>query len=218
MFCSRICYTARKIADSKHAEGLTYFFKDAKAPESSLFTFHPFFFSTREQRILLQSSLKKLDSVDPTLRARRRRARRSSPNTSAFTLNPNPESALESISDLFQPDEITSQGITPDVKTQTHILHLGAEGEIFPHVDNLEASGSWILGVSLGAPRTLRMEKVGDAEDSFEVLLPSGSVYIQRDAMRFEYKHSITKNKEFRGEVPTEGQRISIMIRDLKLG
>jgi len=63
---------------------------------------------------------------------------------------------------------------------QTHLLHLASHGEILPHVDNVFASGSWILGVSLGAARILRMEHVEDENDCFDVLLPSGSVYVQR--------------------------------------
>ena len=51
---------------------------------------------------------------------------------------------------------------------------------IKPHVDNTEASGSWILGVSLGSLRGLRLENVEDSSDTFEMTLPSGSVYIQR--------------------------------------
>jgi alkylated DNA repair protein alkB family protein 7 len=39
------------------------------------------------------------------------------------------------------------------------------------------ASGSWILGVSLGAERIMRME---GSEGMFDVLLPSGSVYLQK--------------------------------------
>ena len=70
--------------------------------------------------------------------------------------------------------------VIPDVKTQIHLLQLGNDGEILPHVDNFEASGSWILGLSLGAPRVLRMEKADDENDTFDVLLPSGSVYVQR--------------------------------------
>ena len=67
---------------------------------------------------------------------------------------------------------------TPD--TQTHILPLASNGEILPHIDNLQASGSWILGVSLGAERIMRMESTDCSEDSFDVLLPSGSVYLQQ--------------------------------------
>jgi alkylated DNA repair protein alkB homolog 7 len=72
------------------------------------------------------------------------------------------------------------RSLCPTPVTQTHLLHLGTEGEIFPHVDNVGASGSWILGVSLGCERILRMENVEDSTDSFDVLLPSGSVYLQK--------------------------------------
>jgi alkylated DNA repair protein alkB family protein 7 len=73
----------------------------------------------------------------------------------------------------------------PDANnTQTHILHLSANGEIHPHVDNVGASGSWILGVSLGSERMLRMEPVEDVDGilnrTFDVSLSSGSVYIQK--------------------------------------
>lgn len=69
----------------------------------------------------------------------------------------------------------------PPSKVQTHLLHLASYGEILPHVDNLEASGSWILGVSLGDARTLRMkEKGGESGKEFSWKLPSGSVYLQR--------------------------------------
>ena len=69
--------------------------------------------------------------------------------------------------------------------TQTHILHLASNGEILPHVDNIGASGSWILGVSLGSERVLRMEPAEDGVNGiprcpFDILLPSGSVYIQK--------------------------------------
>ena len=74
----------------------------------------------------------------------------------------------------------------PDAsRTQTHLLHLASDGEIHPHVDNVGASGSWILGVSLGSERMLRMESEEDIVDgipkqTFDVSLSSGSVYIQK--------------------------------------
>lgn len=114
------------------------------------------------------------------------------------------------------------QGLYPTPNIQTHLLHLSSEGEILGHVDNIEASGSWILGVSLGAERILRMESTSDPEDSFEVLLGSGSVYLQmqvlsvcieleakrssRDRVRYEYKHSVLKAGK-------AGQRVSVMVR-----
>jgi hypothetical protein len=67
----------------------------------------------------------------------------------------------------------------PLCKVQTHLLHLASHGEILPHIDNLDASGSWILGVSLGDERVLHLkEKEGNREVTLK--LPSGSVYVQR--------------------------------------
>ena len=73
------------------------------------------------------------------------------------------------------------QVLYPSQNTQTHLLHLASSGEILPHIDNTSASGKWILGVSLGSTRTLRMESPSSAKsESFDILLPSGSVYLQR--------------------------------------
>lgn len=121
------------------------------------------------------------------------------------------------------------QGLYPTPNIQTHLLHLSSEGEILGHVDNIEASGTWILGVSLGAARILRMESTSNPEDCFEVLLPSGSVYLQmqvpsvclgleakgqsRDRVRYEYKHSVLKAGHFAGCEIKAGQRVSIMVR-----
>lgn len=69
--------------------------------------------------------------------------------------------------------------LCPTNKVQTHLLHLASRGEILPHVDNTSASGAWIMAVSLGGERTLRMEGP-NGNDNFDVLLPSGSVYLQR--------------------------------------
>ena len=113
--------------------------------------------------------------------------------------------------------------------TQTHLLHLASDGEILPHIDNADASGSWILGVSLGSDRVLRMESVETDSDcsarhTFDVTLPSGSVYIQRcetrlsvvlllthwrDDVRYNYKHSILCTEQG----ASRGQRLSIMVR-----
>lgn len=66
--------------------------------------------------------------------------------------------------------------------TQIHVLHLASDGEILPHIDNTEASGSWIMGVSLGDERVLRVapDEESTAAEPFEIALPSGSVYLQK--------------------------------------
>ena len=69
----------------------------------------------------------------------------------------------------------------PEEPIQYHVLHLASDGEIHPHVDHLEAFGCWIVGVSLGSDRVLRLEKeTPDRRLVYDVILPSGSVYVQR--------------------------------------
>ena len=69
----------------------------------------------------------------------------------------------------------------PEEPIQYHVLHLASDGEIHPHVDHLEAFGSWIVGVSLGSERILRLEKeTPDRTFVHDVILPSGSVYVQK--------------------------------------
>lgn len=120
--------------------------------------------------------------------------------------------------------------LCPTSKVQTHLLHLASYGRILPHIDNIAASGSWILGVSLGGERTLRMEGPTKDHGNFDIVLPSGSVYLQRctylvlaygtgtnvndarNAMRYTYKHSIVGGST-NGHATSTGQRLSIMIR-----
>lgn len=67
----------------------------------------------------------------------------------------------------------------PPAETSTHVLHLSPHGAILPHVDNIDASGGTIVGASLGAARVLRLEHQEDGS-GWDVLLPSGSVYVQK--------------------------------------
>jgi alkylated DNA repair protein alkB homolog 7 len=99
-------------------------------------------------------------------------------------------------------------------------------------VDNTEASGSWIAAVSLGGERVLRMKSESDKDKTFEVLLPSGSAYVQRSVtsgkgytnnlqltggsgtVRYLYKHSILAGgMYFKGRCVPESQRLSVMLR-----
>ncbi len=67
------------------------------------------------------------------------------------------------------------------LRTTAHALHLSSQGCILPHIDNIEASGSVIIGVSLGAERIMRLERdCENDQDGWEVLLKSGSVYVQQ--------------------------------------
>ena len=123
----------------------------------------------------------------------------------------------------------------PEEPIQYHLLHLASNGEIHPHRDHLEAFGSWIVSVSLGSDRILRLEKENsDRPILHDVTLPSGSVYLQkwvpgfrfcpfmtvltpdrplRDSIRYGWKHSVLRSGSVNGNEISGGQRLSIMVR-----
>ncbi|RXK42544.1 hypothetical protein M231_00098 [Tremella mesenterica] len=92
------------------------------------------------------------------------------------SVSPGLSSSLTRLYALVAPS--ASQSSLPPAGTLTHLLHLAPSGQILPHVDNLEASGRLILGLSLGAERILRLQK--GLEEGWDVRLPSGSVYVQK--------------------------------------
>ncbi|KAL7424188.1 hypothetical protein Q5752_001774 [Cryptotrichosporon argae] len=126
--------------------------------------------------------------------------------------------------------------------TTTHVLHLSPTGEIRPHVDHLDAMGATIVGASLGAERVLRLERARggggaggaggapvedeagqrgpQAEGGWDVLLPSGSVYIQTGDVRYGLAHSVLgyahPASAWAGRPLVPGHRISVMVRDTK--
>ncbi|KAI0673039.1 hypothetical protein C8Q78DRAFT_969508 [Trametes maxima] len=203
------------------------------APLPQDFAFYPDFFTSQEQCVLLKAALKKLDAMESSRSRRRRRdyQRTATPanGTTGLVqaqflpddLYDFQEGHFDGVIKHYREMHVTSwpedmpelppllhrlRQVHPDQDTQTHILHLASNGEILPHVDNLEASGSWILGVSLGDERVLRLENPSSPEECCELSLPSGSVYIQRDSVRYNYQHAILKKA-------AGGQRLSVMIR-----
>ncbi|KAG2061191.1 hypothetical protein BDR06DRAFT_1001513 [Suillus hirtellus] len=225
--------------------------RSAGLPEG--FKFFPEFLSLSEQRTLLSAALFKLDSTE-TKQARKKRRDFLANHPQEHRVIEDiflpdayynfQEGHYDGVIRHYREMHLSSwpedqnpdlscilarlQGLYPTSNIQTHLLHLSSAGEILEHVDNIEASGTWILGVSLGAARILRMESTSNPEESFEVLLPSGSVYLQmqvqsiclqleaksqsRDSVRYDYKHSVLKAG---GDIKA-GQRVSIMIRDRK--
>ncbi|KAG2158172.1 uncharacterized protein EDB93DRAFT_1238447 [Suillus bovinus] len=205
------------------------------------FKFFPDFLSLSEQRTLLSAALTKLDSTE-TKQARKRRKDFLANHPQEHRVIEDiflpdayynfQEGHYDGVIRHFREMHLSSwsedqnpglssilarlQGLHPTSNVQTHLLHLSSVGEILGHVDNIEASGTWILGVSLGAARVLRMESTSNPEDFFEVLLTSGSVYLQmqvQDSVRYDYNHSILKADRFLGRGITAGQRVSIMVR-----
>ncbi|KAG8804441.1 hypothetical protein FRC17_005970 [Serendipita sp. 399] len=190
------------------------------------FTYLPDFLSKKEQLCLTKAALAHLDNVGPT--AARRRQKRMIASLSISTDEYgflSDESCYEfehghfdGVIRHYREARITDaqwaaidnegalitilgrvKSLLPPVETQCHILHLSSDGEILPHVDNVDASGSIILGVSLGSSRVLRLESVDKqlTDDGspacYELLLEPGSCYIQRLATFLSGDFDFTK-------------------------
>ncbi|GJJ12269.1 hypothetical protein Clacol_006510 [Clathrus columnatus] len=210
---------------------------NARVPEG--FTFIPNFLDTHEQATLLSFALQKLDDSGSRAYKKRRKLYASSLSL-ADDVDPDniflPENLYEfqkghydGVIFNYRECHLTSwpehlslgpilkrlYSLLPSyVKIQTHLLHLSSKGHIMPHVDNLHASGSWIVAVSLGGPRILRMEDKENKHNFFELLLAPGSAYIQRDHIRYSYRHSILPGgRDFKGKRILESPRLSIMLR-----
>ncbi|KAJ3181342.1 Alpha-ketoglutarate-dependent dioxygenase alkB 7, mitochondrial [Gaertneriomyces sp. JEL0708] len=99
-----------------------------------------------------------------------------------------------------------------------HILDLGNGGEIRAHVDNLEASGSIIVGLSLLSPAVIVFRKSGDPSQYFRALVEARSLYIQSDELRYGYTHEIPNEPQLllNNKQIIKDRRISIMLRDVK--
>jgi alkylated DNA repair protein alkB family protein 7 len=113
------------------------------------------------------------------------------PASSHPAFSPTPSDLLARLNFLFplppssaQNGDGDSQPTAPRI--QTHLLHLAQLGWIGPHVDNKESMGDVLVGVCLGGERVLRLERAGlegeekTADGRVDVLLESGTVYVQR--------------------------------------
>ncbi|BGP44056.1 hypothetical protein JCM10449v2_008113 [Rhodotorula kratochvilovae] len=130
--------------------------------------------------------------------------------------------ALEKVYSLLPPPPSSSSTAAPPASPPSHLimhlLHLSSTGAIYPHVDNLEAFGRTIAGVSLGGERVMRFKQVSepgegmprDGPEEFEVLLESGSA----EPLRTHYTHEVLEKAEWQGREVGGTQRLSIMLRD----
>ncbi|GAA5931994.1 uncharacterized protein JCM15063_001095 [Sporobolomyces koalae] len=146
----------------------------------------------------------------------------------------NLERALAKVYSLLPPPPPPLSGTSPASGTRRsaldppphlimHVLHLASNGRIFPHVDNLEAFGRTIVGISLGGgARIMKFNQVSEPQElafaagprEFEVYVPSGSAYIQQEPLRTHYTHEVFDVAEWQGETVGGSQRLSIMLRD----
>ncbi|PVG02975.1 hypothetical protein CPB86DRAFT_772329 [Serendipita vermifera] len=176
-----------------------------KAPPAG-FTYFPNFLSRQEQLLLTRAALDHLDNAvaSPVTRKRRKRLLATgsvSPDEWGFLPEKEcydfEEGHFDGVIRHYREARITDAQwasfsdpglqdtlakvrslLPPQTPLQTHVLHLSERGEILPHIDNVEASGSIILGVSLGAARVLQLED--DHGNLYCHLLEPGSCYIQR--------------------------------------
>lgn len=102
--------------------------------------------------------------------------------------------ALLPRSDVTSSNGVVSESADPPDHLIMHLLHLsGSEGRILPHVDNAEAFGQTIVGISLGSERVMKFKRtstsnsaskedvpVHQGPDEFQVLMKPGDAYIQR--------------------------------------
>ncbi|GAA6063527.1 hypothetical protein JCM10212_006700 [Sporobolomyces blumeae] len=107
-----------------------------------------------------------------------------------------------------------------------HLLHLASNGRILPHVDNVEAFGHTIVGVSLGrGERVMRFKQVSDPSgpdaaaypqgpSEFEIVVAGGSAYVQKEPLRTHYTHEVLDEAIVDGRTIGGSQRLSIMLRD----
>lgn len=115
-----------------------------------------------------------------------------------------------------------------------HILDLrdGNSG-INAHIDYLDASGGIISGLSLLSPAVMIFkfkekyakaryvsQNLSDDQRSFKVLIPSNSLYIQWDELRYEFTHEIPNSESIEhsidGQFVKRGRRVAIILRDKK--
>lgn len=105
-----------------------------------------------------------------------------------YALLPRPQATSCAITST---DDI--HAVDPPIHLIMHLLHLsGSHGRILPHVDNAEAFGQTIVGISLGSERVMKFKRTGipsaspgnapaaQGPDEFQVLLRPGDAYVQR--------------------------------------
>ncbi|GAA5861762.1 hypothetical protein JCM1840_005256 [Sporobolomyces johnsonii] len=130
-----------------------------------------------------------------------------------YSLLPPPSSSPSAPSQASSP-------LSPPPHLIMHLLHLSSTGSIQPHVDNLDAFGRTIVGVSLGGERIMRFKQVTDTPEGtaqgpaeFEVLVESGSAYVQQEPLRTHYTHEVLECGSWEGRRVGGTQRLSIMLR-----
>ncbi|XP_069110067.1 alpha-ketoglutarate-dependent dioxygenase alkB homolog 7, mitochondrial-like [Argopecten irradians] len=119
------------------------------------------------------------------------------------------EAVLKRVGDLAFP---------PDVQplAHVHILDLSKDGHIKPHIDAVRFCGSTIAGLCLLSPCVMRLVHDKDKQRWADILLDRRSLYIMKDAARYDYTHEVLSNEEsvFNGHPVPKDRRISVIMRN----
>ncbi|RKP36597.1 hypothetical protein BJ085DRAFT_10613, partial [Dimargaris cristalligena] len=101
-----------------------------------------------------------------------------------------------------------------------HILDLHASGAILAHVDNVDFSGGFVMGICLLSPTVMRFCHQEQPECYVNAYLPPKCLYIQRGDLRYRFTHEVPyadgEHNMFQGHRVPRGRRISILLRDAK--
>nr|XP_002732369.2 PREDICTED: alpha-ketoglutarate-dependent dioxygenase alkB homolog 7, mitochondrial-like [Saccoglossus kowalevskii] len=97
-----------------------------------------------------------------------------------------------------------------------HVIDLADNGYIKPHIDSVKFCGNIITGLSLLSSSIMRLVHDKNKELKIDILLKPRSLYVMRDAARFDYTHEILPDSEsyFKGRHVPRARRISIMCRN----
>ncbi|XP_066926480.1 alpha-ketoglutarate-dependent dioxygenase alkB homolog 7, mitochondrial-like [Clytia hemisphaerica] len=103
-----------------------------------------------------------------------------------------------------------------DIIPTTHVLDLAEDGLIKPHVDSIKFCGNKIAGLNLLSDAIMRYGIEKEPESYIDVYLPRFSLYIMRDALRFDFTHEVLANKDsyFQGKHIQKNRRVSILHRN----
>lgn len=113
---------------------------------------------------------------------------------------------------VFADESITEQ------MQRVHVLDLCDSGYVKPHIDSTRFCGNIIAGLSLLSDSVMRLadEKCPDTYVVY-ALLPRRSLYIMKDAARYQYTHEILSDgapSVFNDRLIVRERRVSIVMRN----
>ena len=90
----------------------------------------------------------------------------------------------------------------PNINSCLVNRYRNGQDSIKPHRDSVESFGEFptIIGVSIGATRTLKLEEILNKHSNFDFPLESGSIFIMAGSSQDQYYHSIIKEKNISQE------------------